>query len=220
MSETETTRSVADELAQSENQEVISDEEVVEDNMIDNTAVSEIPRSDELNSLKLPVNKLSKTQREKIIKEYAEQNNHPYYYLKPNKNGVMMIRKRKQTVEQEIAELHPGSSLSQTQLLQAQIINLERKYIKLENKHKKLKRRVNIIDNETLVIDDDDMDLTPKAIPEETSRSVLVADERSQPEPVYEPVIDENTFQQNYIQNNQFYGISRQPRRSLKSLFR
>ena len=162
---------------------------------------------DELKSLNVPVKKLSKSQREKMIKEFAEKDDHPNYSFKTNKNGVMTIRKRKQTVEQEINDIHPKSTLSDTQVLQAQIINLERKYIKLENKHKKLKRRVNIIDNETVVIDDD-FNLTPKQIPELTS------------EPTYQPVIEEQEVPQVPQIEDQVYRRTRQTRRSLKSLFR
>ena len=162
---------------------------------------------DELKSLNVPVKKLSKSQRERMIKEFAEKDDHPNYSFKTNKNGVMTIRKRKQTVEQEINEIHPKSTLSDTQVLQAQIINLERKYIKLENKHKKLKRRVNIIDNETVVIDDD-FNLTPKQIPELTS------------EPTYQPVIEEQEVPQVPQIEDQVYRRTRQTRRSLKSLFR
>ena len=162
---------------------------------------------DELKSLNVPVKKLSKSQREKMIKEFAEKDDHPNYSFKTNKNGVMTIRKRKQTVEQEIKDIHPKSTLSDTQVLQAQIINLERKYIKLENKHKKLKRRVNIIDNETVVIDDD-FNLTPKQIPELTS------------EPTYQPVIEEQEVPQAPQIEDQVYRRTRQTRRSLKSLFR
>ena len=162
---------------------------------------------DELKSLNVPVKKLSKSQRERMIKEFAEKDDHPNYSFKTNKNGVMTIRKRKQTVEQEIKDIHPKSTLSDTQVLQAQIINLERKYIKLENKHKKLKRRVNIIDNETVVIDDD-FNLTPKQIPELTS------------EPTYQPVIEEQEVPQAPQIEDQVYRRTRQTRRSLKSLFR
>ena len=162
---------------------------------------------DELKSLNVPVKKLSKSQRERMIKEFAEKDDHPNYSFKTNKNGVMTIRKRKQTVEQEINDIHPKSTLSDTQVLQAQIINLERKYIKLENKHKKLKRRVNIIDNETVVIDDD-FNLTPKQIPELTS------------EPTYQPVIEEQEVPQVPQIEDQVYRRTRQTRRSLKSLFR
>ena len=170
---------------------------------------------DELKSLNVPVKKLSKSQREKMIKEFAEKDDHPNYSFKTNKNGVMTIRKRKQTVEQEINDIHPKSTLSDTQVLQAQIINLERKYIKLENKHKKLKRRVNIIDNETVVIDDD-FNLTPKQIPELTSEPT------SEPssEPTYQPVIEEQEVPQAPQIEDQVYRRTRQTRRSLKSLFR
>ena len=152
-------------------------------------------RQSELDSLDIPVKKLMKSQRERLIEEYAENNNHPHYTIKKNKNGGVTIRKRRQTVEQEIAELHPGYSLSPTQLLQAQIINLERKYINLEQKHKKLKRRVNIIDNETVIIDDD-YDLTAKPIPEEHV-------------PAEKPIPEDYTLASRQSQ-----------RRSLRSLFR
>lgn len=107
------------------------------------------PNIEEIKSLTIPVSKLTKEQKDMILK----MNEHPFYEKYADKKGVEKLRKRRKSTQEVIKETHPNSKLSDVQMIQTLYIDLAKKYEKLHEKHKKLKKRVNIIDEDTITLE-------------------------------------------------------------------
>ena len=109
----------------------------------------------DVSGLTANVKDITDAQRKALLAKYQESNDHPFYEIKTNRKGVTSIHKRKQTVAQEVKAVAPTSTLTDVQMLQALVMDLDRKIAKLHGKHKKLKNRVNVIDEETMVIEEE-----------------------------------------------------------------
>ena len=150
------------------------------------------------------VKDLTDIQRKALLSKHKENNDHPFYEIKTNRKGITSIHKRKQTVAQEVKAVAPTSTLTDTQMLQALVMDLDRKIAKLHGKHKKLKNRVNIIDEETMVIEEEPSDVE---------------------EPAYEPPPpppkrrQEQQYYEEYYEPPRRSRLKCRPTRTLRSLF-
>lgn len=189
MSDEETAIEISGELISEEKEEK---EATVKPTTVKQTTAKPTAARDaeeDVGNLKIPISRLTKDQKSQLIEKYKTKNNHPYYEIRKNTKGVLTVYKRRKTVQEELEEDHPGLKLTDTQMLQAQVINLERKYAALLGKHKKLKRRVNQIDEETIVMDLDE--LSKRVEPDEDDNVGDNGGENGGEEVVGEEVVDE-----------------------------
>lgn len=113
-----------------------------------------------------PVRKLTKNEREKLMREYADGVDNKYYKVMKMKNGQMRITKRSnplvdadaahETVSDKI-DTRFGKRLTNDQLLLEHIIDLEKRYEVMRMKHKKLKKRYNKLEQDIFDDESDDM---------------------------------------------------------------
>ena len=154
------------------------------------------------------VKDLTDIQRKALLSKHKEKNDHPFYEIKTNRKGITSIHKRKQTVAQEVKDIAPTSVLTDTQMLQALVMDLDRKIAKLHGKHKKLKNRVNIIDEETMVIEEEPSDIDE---PEE--------EYEPPPPPPKKHKRREETYYEPYYEQPRVSRLKCRPTRTLRSLF-
>ena len=112
-----------------------------------------------------PVRKLTKNEREKLMREYADGIDNKYYKVMKMKNGQMRITKRSnplvdadtahETVSDKI-DTRFGKRLTNDQLLLEHIIDLEKRYEVMRMKHKKLKKRYNKLEQDIFDSESDD----------------------------------------------------------------
>ena len=115
--------------------------------------------------LNKPVKKLTKSERDKLVREYEDGVDNKYYKVMRMKNGQMRITKRTnplgdadtahETVSNNI-ETRFGKRLTNDQLLLEHIIDLEKRYEVMRMKHKKLKKRYNKLEQDIFDSESDD----------------------------------------------------------------
>lgn len=112
-----------------------------------------------------PVRKLTKNEREKLMREYEDGIDNKYYKVMKMKNGQMRITKRTnplvdadtahETVTDKIDNKF-GKRLTNEQLLLEHIIDIEKRYEVMRMKHKKLKKRYNKLEQDIFNDESDD----------------------------------------------------------------
>ena len=138
------------------------------------------------------VKQLSKSERSRLISDFENGTENPYFKVMRMKNGSIRVTKRREplledaskaneSANQRIERKLPNSSgkrLTNEQLLMEHIIDLETRYERMRMKHKKLKKRYNALEN--TIFEDDELVNEPVV-------------EKDVEEPVVEePVVEEN----------------------------
>lgn len=141
------------------------------DSITTNTSINAIDEPVEMHDvddelIDKPVRKLTKNEREKLMREYADGVDNKYYKVMKMKNGQMRITKRSnplvdadtahETVSDKI-DTRFGKRLTNDQLLLEHIIDLEKRYEVMRMKHKKLKKRYNKLEQDIFDDESDDM---------------------------------------------------------------
>ena len=126
------------------------------------------------------VKQLSKSERSRLISDFENGTENPYFKVMRMKNGSIRVTKRRETLlddaskanesaNQRIERKLPNSSgkrLTNEQLLMEHIIDLETRYERMRMKHKKLKKRYNALEN-TIFEDDVEEPVVEEPVVEE-----------------------------------------------------
>lgn len=125
--------------------------------------VESIPTNEQV--LNKPVKKLTKREREQLLREYEDGIDNKYYKVDKMNNGSMRITKRAnplgdvdnahETVSSKI-DTRFGKRLTNDQLLLEHIIDLEKRCEIMRMKHKKLKKRYNKLERDIFEDESDD----------------------------------------------------------------
>ena len=149
-------------------------EDEVEDE-VNNDSVENVVKNDVddvLNNISSKsVKQLSKSERSRLISDFENGTENPYFKVMRMKNGSIRVTKRREpllddaskaneSANQRIERKLPNSSgkrLTNEQLLMEHIIDLETRYERMRMKHKKLKKRYNALENTIFEDDEDDV---------------------------------------------------------------
>ena len=175
--------------------EVEIDDDSVERNEVKDEVKDTVENVDDVlnNISSKSVKQLSKSERSRLISDFENGTENPYFKVMRMKNGSIRVTKRREpllddaskaneSANQRIERKLPNSSgkrLTNEQLLMEHIIDLETRYERMRMKHKKLKKRYNALEN-TIFEDDDELVNEP-----------VVEDNVEEPV-VEEPVVEEN----------------------------
>ena len=115
------------------------------------------------------VKQLSRDERSKLINDFENGVDNPYFKVHKLKNGSIRINKRTnplttpdkapEVINNKINKQYNNKQLTNEQLLLEHMFELERRYEQIRLKHKKLKKRYNKLENDIFEDDSDDIEV-------------------------------------------------------------
>ena len=143
------------------------------------------------------VKQLSKSERSRLISDFENGTENPYFKVMRMKNGSIRVTKRREPLLEDASKANEsanqrierklinssGKRLTNEQLLMEHIIDLETRYERMRMKHKKLKKRYNALEN--TIFEDDDELVNEPVVEDNVEEPVVEKD-------VEEPVVEEN----------------------------
>ena len=115
------------------------------------------------------VKQLSRDERSKLISDFENGVDNPYFKVHKLKNGSIRINKRTnplttpdkapEVINNKINKQYNNKQLTNEQLLLEHMFELERRYEQIRLKHKKLKKRYNKLENDIFEDDSDDIEV-------------------------------------------------------------
>ena len=180
--------------------EVKGNEVEIDDNNVERDEVKDTVENvdDVLNNISSKsVKQLSKSERSRLISDFENGTENPYFKVMRMKNGSIRVTKRREPLLEDANKANEsanqrierklinssGKRLTNEQLLMEHIIDLETRYERMRMKHKKLKKRYNALEN--TIFEDDDELVNEPVVEDNVEEPVVEKD-------VEEPVVEEN----------------------------
>lgn len=191
---------IAEDDAEVKGNEVESSDDSVERNEVKDEVKDTVENVEEnvlSNISSKSVKQLSKSERSRLISDFENGTENPYFKVMRMKNGSIRVTKRRepllddankanesanQRIERKLIN-SSGKRLTNEQLLMEHIIDLETRYERMRMKHKKLKKRYNALEN--TIFEDDDELVNEPVVEDNVEEPVVEKD-------VEEPVVEEN----------------------------